>query len=321
MQEVYLFLQSFINEIKDIWLYFLIGAAAAALIRTFKWHVQLRKILTRFQKLGILLATLLGVFSPLCACGILPIIVSLVLVGLPLSTAMALMVASPLMSPSGYTLALWELGTTWAVVKVVSAVFMGIYAGYLTLLFEKKWFTKDQLFLRAVPDGDPHDPEYGDERLKCFCREQFSNRLEKKTDNKLLIFLAKMAEVSWKVGKYLLLGILASVIIIRYIPFEMIEPFSRLNPFLAIVGVVLVSIPLHINQITSAAILYGILEKGAVAPGVGLAFLVGGPVVAIPALVLMWSFFKPRVFFLYLTICVSGSILAAVFYQLISPFL
>jgi uncharacterized protein len=45
--------------------------------------------------------------------------------------------------------------------------------------------------------------------------------------------------------------------------------------------------------------------------GAALAFMIGGPVTAIPTMVLFWTFFKKRVFFLYMFVCLSGTILIA----------
>jgi hypothetical protein len=45
--------------------------------------------------------------------------------------------------------------------------------------------------------------------------------------------------------------------------------------------------------------------------GSGMAFLIGGPVTALPAMAVFLSLFKPRVFWLYLGICLSGTLIVA----------
>ncbi len=72
--------------------YLAIGVLLEAVIRTMKWHLKIRHALTRFGGFTILLATLLGAVSPLCACATLPLVISLLLAGLPLAPAMALLV-------------------------------------------------------------------------------------------------------------------------------------------------------------------------------------------------------------------------------------
>jgi len=69
--------------------YLVIGVLFEAIIRTMKWHVKIRKALTRFGILAIPAATLLGVASPLCACATLPLVISLLVAGLPLARDLA----------------------------------------------------------------------------------------------------------------------------------------------------------------------------------------------------------------------------------------
>lgn len=80
--------------------------------------------------------------------------------------------------------------------------------------------------------------------------------------------------------------------------------------------VALASVPLHVNQFTAAGILFGpvnVLERLGqdVSWSAGMAFLIGGPVTALPAMGVFLSLFRPRVFWLYLGICLSGTLIVA----------
>ena len=141
------------REILYILPFLMLGVLLEAIIRTFKWHVKIRKALTHFGALSIVVATLLGLVSPLCACATLPLVISLLLAGLPLAPAMSLLVTSPLMSPAGYTLLNWELGTLWANVVVVCALFMGLYAGYSTHFLRRYGFPKNGCSGKSCPKG------------------------------------------------------------------------------------------------------------------------------------------------------------------------
>ena len=50
--------------------------------------------------LAVVLAALMGAVSPFCSCGVIPIIVALLAMGVPLAPVMAFWLASPLMDPS-----------------------------------------------------------------------------------------------------------------------------------------------------------------------------------------------------------------------------
>jgi uncharacterized membrane protein YraQ (UPF0718 family) len=72
-----------IMEIKEVFIYFLVGILIAGYIRTYKLHIRLRKILIKYGFVSIFLAAFIGVFSPLCSCGILTTVVALLAAGLP----------------------------------------------------------------------------------------------------------------------------------------------------------------------------------------------------------------------------------------------
>ena len=287
--------------------FFLVGVVLDSIIRTFKLHVKLRKAIEKFGSFAVIGATMVGVVSPLCACGILPVAVSLLINGVPLAPVIAILVSSPLMSPSGYTLTAWELGKTRANAKLVSSVFMGLFAGYVTLFFQERYFRFQQLFKGEPPKHDVHDHD-ADPRIQCLCYDKFSNRLEKKGKNKFIIFGAKFLEGSWTIGRFTLLGLLVEIVGRRYLPPELIEGVFYSRSFWMIPLVVLFSVPLHVNQITATAVLFGFVEKG-ISWGSGMAFLVGGPVTALPVMAIFLSMFKRKVFYLYLGVCITGSII------------
>ncbi len=314
-----------IDFIKDFWAefvfllpYFLSGVAIEALIRTYKWHIKIKSTIRKYGFISILIAVFLGLISPLCACGVLPLSLGLLFGGVPLSIVMALIVTSPLMSPSGYTLIQFELGTEWALVKLMGAVFMGLYAGILTYFLENKYFKNHQIMkLNEIPhDMDFHDPDFPIEELRCSCHMQLSHRVESKTRSKFVLFWAKFYEGALRIGKYLLIGIFFEILISKYVPIEWISGYlSNSNP-LNILGVIVLSIPLYVNQISASAILYGLLEKG-ISKGAGLAFLIGGPVTAIPVMAVFFTMFKKRLFFYYIFVCVSGTFILSLIYQFI----
>ena len=50
------------------------------------------------------------------------------------------------------------LGPTWANAKLVAAVFMGLWAGLVTHLVARRGFEAEEIFRGPIPVGDMHDP-------------------------------------------------------------------------------------------------------------------------------------------------------------------
>jgi uncharacterized membrane protein YraQ (UPF0718 family) len=308
-----------IAELWSIFPYFIVGILLAGYIRTYKIAVKLQTTIGRYGFLSVFLASLVGILTPLCACGTITTAISLLFAGLPLAPVMSLLVTSPLLSPSTYLLTLNDLGPEWTVIRTVAAFSMGIFAGTITHLLRNRGFQTKAIFIEgAVPRGDLHDETYPNERLRCNCKEKFGHRVAARTKNMFVIFLAKSSEMLWLVGKYVLVGVAIGAIVERYMPSKWIyELFGRQDDKLSIIWITLGSVPVFLHQISASSILYHIKSSlnGTLDGGAALAFMVGGPVTAIPTMVMFWTIFRKRVFFLYMSVCIVGTILVAYTFQ------
>ncbi len=293
--------------------YFLAGVGIGALIRTDRVLVRRRDSLGRFGSWAIPAAVLVGFISPLCSCGAIPIFVSLVSSGVPLAPALTLLLVSPLMSPSGYAITAWELGPAWANLKAFSALFLGAFAGIATYLLEKRGFFGNPGVLRVPGKIDIHAPGCPGE-LACSCGDQWSNRLAREGAGRGVVFLAKAGELTLTTGKFTLLGIVLGVLAERYVPREWIAGYLGEGSAKNVLLVTLFSVPLHVNEITAAAILYSLLELG-LAKGPALAFLVGGPATSIPAMSVLLTMCRKRVVGVFLGICLAGTLILSLSFQ------
>jgi uncharacterized protein len=231
---------------------------------------------------------------------------------------MALLVTSPLLSPSTYLLTLNDLGPEWTVIRTIAAFSMGISAGVVTHLLRNRGFKTEAIFIEgAVPRGDFHDEDYPDKRLRCNCKEKFGNRVAARSKNMFVVFLAKSSEMVWLVGKYVILGVAIGSIVERYMPREWIYSIFGQKNALSIIWVTFGSVPIFLHQISASSIVHHIKAAMDVTldGGASLAFMIGGPVTAIPVMVMFWTLFKKRVFFLYMFVCIAGTIAISYAFQ------
>ncbi len=309
-----------VPELWEVFPYFLVGILLAGYLRTFKVAAKLQMKLRKYGVMSVFLASFVGIITPLCACGTMTTAISLLFAGIPLAPVMALMVTSPLLSPSTYLITLNDLGPEWTVIRTVSAFSMGIFAGLVThYMGRASGFGRNDIFIEgAIVRGDFHDDDYPDERLRCNCRRTFGNRVAVRTANKFVIFLAKSSEMLWVVGKYVVVGVFIGAVVERYLPKEWIYRFFGGDDPFNIVWVTLASVPLFLHQISASSVLAHIKSSldGTLDNGAALAFMIGGPVTAVPTMVMFWTFFKKRVFALYMFVCLSGTLLITYGFQL-----
>lgn len=305
-------------ELWEVFPYFIAGILIAGYLRTYKVAVKLNASLRKYGVLSIFFASFIGIITPLCACGTVTTAISLLFAGLPLAPVMSLMITSSLFSPSTYLITLNDLGAEWTVIRTFASMFMGVFAGLLTHVLSTRGFDTKAIFIDgAITRGDFHDEDYPDERLRCNCKQKFGNRVAIRTDNKFLIFLAKSTEMIWAVGKYIIVGVAMGAIVERYMPTDWIYRFFGQKGPLGIVWVSLLSVPMFLHQLSASSILAHIKGSlgGTLDSGAALAFMVGGPVTAVPTMVLFWTIFKKRVFLLYMFVCLAGTMLLSYSFQ------
>ncbi|GAB4295968.1 MAG: permease [Desulfuromonadia bacterium] len=300
-----------IPELIQIFPYILAGSLIAGYIRTRKLALKLKARLRRHGGASVLLATVVGLISPLCACGTVTTAVGLLFAGVTVAPVMALMVTSPLMSPSTYLITLNDLGPEWTIIRTLAAFLLGIGTGFGTLLLCRAGLDRGGIFRDgSIVRGDLHSEDYPDGRLRCNCRERFGNRVASRTGNPFLVFLAKSAETMGTVGKYVLIGLFVGAVIERSIPSGFLFRFFGGEEPLNVIWVTLASVPLFLHQISASSIISHIHETipGVLDARAVLAFMIGGPVTAIPTMAIFLSLLKPRYFTLYLVSCVLGTI-------------
>ena len=255
----------------------------------------------------VILAALAGGLSPFCSCEVIPFIAALLAAGTPLSAVMAFWLASPLMDPAMFAITAGGLGTGFAVAKTVFAVSLGLAGGFVTMAFSRSAVFADPLkpVERKGCCGSP-SPFKGTPHWR-FWEERA--RLEMFRDSALtnLIFL----------GKWLSLAYLIEVLMIRYVPAEMVGSFLGGSGAGPVVLAALIGAPAYLNGYAAVPLVAGLMEQG-MSPGAGMAFVIAGGVSCIPAAIAVWALVKPRVFAAYLGYAIVGATLAGLAFNLIA---
>lgn len=139
-----------INFIVDgflqIWPYIIITIPLAVAINMSGASKYIKKAFEHGPIIAILLATLIGAFSPFCSCGVIPIIAALLISGVPLAPVMAFWIASPSMDPEIFFLSVGTIGMELAIWRLAGTMAMSIGAGFIThLLTKSNWIGNDIL--------------------------------------------------------------------------------------------------------------------------------------------------------------------------------
>jgi len=234
--------------------------------------------------LAICIASLLGIASPLCMYGTIPIIVAFGHKKVPQHLLATFMVSSVLLNPNLLLLS-FVLGVEIALARLFLAFLCGILAGTLVLILFK------------------------DKSLFSFERFSLNNKTKK-------TFLPDLFKAFRITAPYLLIGITLTVLFSRYIPPEWIASMFGTRNGLGVLFATSLSIPLYACGGGTIPLIRAWLFAG-MGVGDALAFMIAGPATKITSLSAVKMILGARHFLLYLTYCIGFAIMAGLFVDLV----
>jgi uncharacterized membrane protein YraQ (UPF0718 family) len=140
-------LESFLH----IWPYLVVTIPLAVAVQMSGAAKYIKRAFAAKPFTAIILATVVGAFSPFCSCGVIPVIASLLISGVPLAPVMSFWIASPSMDPEIFFLSVGLIGWELAVWRLVATLFLSFGAGLIThVVMEKGWLGQSVLRSREA---------------------------------------------------------------------------------------------------------------------------------------------------------------------------
>lgn len=111
--------------------YMLITIPIAVAVNMSGASKQIGKAMRAKPVTAIFLAMVIGAFSPLCSCSVIPVVWSLLVGGVPLAPVMVFWLASPSMDPEIFFLSASMIGWNLAVWRLLATMFLSLGAGFI----------------------------------------------------------------------------------------------------------------------------------------------------------------------------------------------
>lgn len=234
-------------------------------LRTKKWGI-----------FGIISASILGIVSPLCMYGTIPLTASFSKMGMRDDLLAAFMMSSILLNPQ---LIIYSavLGTMALTVRIISCFICGITAGLLVYFFYNK--------------------------KSFFDFSGFDEPVSRDTDPNLLIrFFKNLGRNVRATGLYFLIGIILSAIFQRYVPADLMTAVFGGNEAFGVLMAATIGVPLYACGGGTIPLLQQWLTSG-MSMGNAAAFMITGPSTKITNLGALKIILGIRHFVYYLLLC------------------
>ena len=276
----------FTVQFEQIFPYWVLGMLLGSAVSVFakgKIHAMMARLQAkRLGVLGVVPASILGIASPLCMYGTIPLAASFSQMGMRDDLLAAFMMSSILLNPQliVYSAA---LGSTALTVRLVSCFFCGVVAGLLV-----RFFYRDKSF---------------------FDFSGFSGPQNRDTDPCVLMrFIKNLGRNVKATGPWFLLGIVLSALFQRYVPAEAMTVLFGGNEAFGVLMAATVGVPLYACGGGTIQLLQMWLAEG-MSMGSAAAFMLTGPSTKITNLGAVKIVLGIRRFLLYLAFVMAFSLL------------
>ncbi|MCL2851954.1 MAG: permease [Defluviitaleaceae bacterium] len=277
MYEVNVILDSIAAQLRELAPYWASGLIVGSLVSVYLSERIGAKMAGlgsgRFRGLAVCGAAALGIASPLCMYGTVPVIAAFARKGVPQHLLAAFMISSVLLNPNLLLLS-FVLGVEIALARLALAFVCGALAGVLILAA----FSRRELF--ALERFAPPPDKAG----KTFLRD-----------------LAKAFRIT---APYLLFGVTITALFNRYVPPDFVAGMFGQRRGLGVLFATSLSIPLYACGGGVIPLIRAWLAAG-MGSGDALAFMIAGPATKITNLSAVKMIFTAKNFVLYLAYCIG----------------
>ena len=309
------------------WLLF--GLIVAGVLKTFIPMAWMNKQLGGHDVKTTIKAALIGAPLPLCSCGVIPAAIGLRRAGASKAATTSFLVSTPETGIDSISVSYVLLGPFMTIARPISAIFSAIVAGLLVGKDEdKKPLTvqsqetssccssapKEKIKAEASsccasktePEVKAEPKENAEISSSCCTKKDTkptSVSLFKKLSQGLLFSSTNLIN---DITLWLLAGLSFAALVQAYLPDDFLVQWG--DGILAMLVMVLVSIPMYICATASTPIAAGLLLAG-VSPGAVLVFMLAGPATNIATLGVVRKELGKKALFSYLTGVIGGALL------------
>ncbi len=269
--------------LNEMSVYLLFGFLLAGVLHVFFPKPLIEKYLGKNNFWSVLNAAILGVPLPLCSCGVIPTGVSFQKNGASKAATVSFLISTPQTGVDSILVTYSLLGLPFAIIRPIVAFATGILGGSLTAYVEKRNKSSE------IKQETCELPE-----------ENVGNKFVRMLKYGFVTFLQDLS-------KWLIIGILIAALIAVVVPDNFLVQYMT-NPFLEMLLILVVSIPLYVCATGSVPIAAVLMLKG-LSPGAALVFLMAGPATNAATIAVIGKTLGKKTLIIYLLAIISGAVI------------
>ena len=239
---------------------------------------------------GYLLAFALGLLSPFCSCGIIPVLMGLVAAGVPVAVCLCMYTTASLMNLTALT----------ALYSIAGPAFTGVYlccslliVAASSMIFSRLRFQGAARDFQLAHDHhehchDHHHHEHHDGCCGEDCHHDARPANAKKRAARALADSLRVLQKSWA---WILLGVALAAALEAYVPLQSLSELIGGHTVLSGLIAALIGFPIHSDIFSIAPVLLLLMD---LSDTVAMIFALAAMVISVPGVIMLAQALRPK---------------------------
>jgi uncharacterized membrane protein YraQ (UPF0718 family) len=269
------------------------GIMVGELLKFTSWTKIIYKWVSKAPVVSVISASIIGIISPLCTYGTIPVVIELYKSKVRIAPLIAFLAASSLMNPQLFIMTAGGIGMEMAVVRTLAVFVFSFAVGMLSYLVPEKLMVR-----KGVIPYDSGGEKIVNREKKLFIVKQY-----------IINCLMNLKHI----GVYLLIGIFLGAVVEFYVPKNLIYAAFRAGRIQSILAGALLGIPLSPCGGAAIPLVSAMIING-MGKGTALAFFIVGPATRPAPLAAMATLFNPLFLAAYCLFLIVSAVLMGLVY-------
>lgn len=272
--------------------YLLLGTVLSEALKYFSIHNYVRRINVRSGLLASSISAIVGMISPLCTFGTVPVVLRLKKFGIPLHVLIVFLISSSMLNPQLFIMTYGGISPDMAYMRVISIFLFCILVGFILRKIPEEFIYKKNVLEKSVS-----------EEKSCSAK-----KFEFKS---YIINILKTVEY---IGFYLVIGVLIGNSLEVFVPNSAVTWLTDKGSIFSMLLLSLLSIPLYACGGGTIPLMNSMIQSG-FSKGAVLVFFNVGSATRITVLAALLTIVKTRALILYILLLSLFSMATGYFYQ------
>lgn len=311
-QQTLLVLEKSGRAILNLWPYVVGGVLLGEVLRVTAWTSVIDRACRRSLPVAVAVAALLGMASPLCTYGTVPLVLRLLAAGVHPAPLVTFLCASSLFNPQIFIITWGGIDLEMALVRTGVTLLISLCLGYLLLLIPPRFVVRTGVAAEGGGErgGKPEETgtQGGPETLVA------EGGPREKRRPSFPEFLKGFGQNLEYVGFYLLLGVLLGSLVEVAAPDSWLSYLFNRSRWFSVLAAAGLGVPLYACGGGVIPFIRALLEQG-MSKGAALTFFLVGPATRITPLMALAAVLRPLFIFFYIIVLVVLAVAAGLLYN------